>query len=164
MANEACRSTVHILLKGFLGFLIADYFNALADVRGRQACVPPWGSKLFHFHVIFGNKAKLAHHNLGVATPTSGKSWICHCYVCNGLTNKASNHYYSAYLFVSAKCDALQQIHIRPSTDFTDLLCYTLSEIKTYYLKFFLSCCKLSCFTFKESYHMKLTEFSCNTQ
>ena len=35
-------------------------YNALADPRGgaRDAPPPPWGSKFFHFHAVFGKKLK----------------------------------------------------------------------------------------------------------
>ena len=48
---------------------------------GRQGrAPPPWGSKFFHFHVVFGKNVK-NNSNFGSWRPPWGKSWIRHWYV-----------------------------------------------------------------------------------
>ena len=53
--------------------------NALADPRGgARDARPPWGSKFFHFHAVFGKKLK-NNSTFGSWRPPWGKSWIRHC-------------------------------------------------------------------------------------
>ena len=53
--------------------------EALADPRGgARDARPPWGSKFFHFHAVFGKKLK-NNSTFGSWRPPWGKSWICHC-------------------------------------------------------------------------------------
>ena len=40
----------------------------LADLRGESGTRPPWGSKIFHFHAVFG-KILQNNPNLRVGTP-----------------------------------------------------------------------------------------------
>ena len=52
---------------------------ALADPRGAPGTrAPPWGSKFFHFHAVFGKKLK-NNSTFGSWCPPRGKSWIRHC-------------------------------------------------------------------------------------
>ena len=59
--------------------------NAVADLRGREGrAPPPWGSKFFQFHAVFGKIWQirmLASPPWGVGAPSSGKSCIRHCNV-----------------------------------------------------------------------------------
>ena len=47
---------------------------------------PPWGSKFFQFHAVFGeiwqNRMLAPPTPRRVGAPSSGKSWIRHWYVC----------------------------------------------------------------------------------
>ena len=55
---------------------------AVADLRGGARDARPPGPKFLHFHAVFGKNwpnNRLAPP-LGVSAPSSGKSWIRHCY------------------------------------------------------------------------------------
>ena len=53
---------------------------SLADPRGgARDARPSWGSKFFHFHVVFGKNVK-NNSNFGSWRPPRGKSWTRHCY------------------------------------------------------------------------------------
>ena len=55
-------------------------FQVCADPRGGATGTrPPWGSKSFHFHAVFGNKLK-NNSTFGSWRPPRGKSWIRHCF------------------------------------------------------------------------------------
>ena len=55
-----------------------DVTTALADPRGgARDARPPWGSKFFHFHAVFGKKLK-NNSIFGSWRPPWGKSWIRH--------------------------------------------------------------------------------------
>ena len=56
---------------------VADLHSKILDAR------PPWGSKFFHFHAVFGRKNRLAHPLWELAPPW-GKSWIRHWLVLPG--------------------------------------------------------------------------------
>ena len=46
---------------------------------------PPSVPKFLHFHAVFGKNwpnNRLAPPPFGLSTPSSGKSWIRHCFVC----------------------------------------------------------------------------------
>ena len=56
----------------------------VADLSGARG-MPPWGSKFFQFHAVFG---KIWHNRMlapppRVGAPSSGKSWIRHCNASN---------------------------------------------------------------------------------
>ena len=55
------------------------YF-AVANLRGARG-TPPRGPKFFQFHAVFG---KIWENRMlpprGVGAPSSGKSWIRHCF------------------------------------------------------------------------------------
>ena len=53
---------------------VADLHNKILDVR------PPWGSKFFQFHAVFGKikQNRMLAPPRVVGAPFSGKSWICH--------------------------------------------------------------------------------------
>ena len=56
---------------------------AVADLRGVQGMRTPRGPNSFNFMQFLGNFGKIIcwHPPQGVGTPSSGKSWICHCIV-----------------------------------------------------------------------------------
>ena len=56
-------------------------FVTLADLGGgvRDARPPPWASKFFRFHAVFGKIWRVHAPPGGFTPPPSGKSWIRHC-------------------------------------------------------------------------------------
>ena len=67
---------------------------ALADPRGAPGTrAPPWGSKFFHFHAVFGKKLK-NNSTFGSWRPPWGKSWIRHCFDLAKLIKGAARQRY----------------------------------------------------------------------
>ena len=64
-------------------YTVADLRGGAGDVR------PPWGSKFFQFHAVFGKfwQNRMLAPPWGVGAPSSGKSWIRHCYKIGLFTN-----------------------------------------------------------------------------
>ena len=79
------------------------YAHSLADPRGgARDARPPWGSKFFHFHAVFGKKLK-NNSTFGSWRPPWGKSWIRHCHYPTNRgwigDNKVSNTSYVMEFF-----------------------------------------------------------------
>ena len=55
--------------------------KALADLGGGAwgTHAPPWASKFFRFHAVFGKIWRVHAPPGGFTPPPSGKSWIRHC-------------------------------------------------------------------------------------
>ena len=78
IASGYDSTKTEFLYKGFSGGFELHH-KALADPRGgARDARPPWGSKFFHFHAVFGKNVK-NNSNFGSWRPPWGKSWIRHC-------------------------------------------------------------------------------------
>ena len=94
------RSNHTVYIAGVTPYIIVNVLDLIYFSIGgsRGACpvhAPPHGTQFFRFRIHFHRKVPTSevHSPPMGAGPPYGKSWICHCLVCNLQDNCLSHSY-----------------------------------------------------------------------